>query len=409
MSSELETRLPSRPDRTELIWKRNLIALWIGQFSGVFGFSFVFPFLPLFINRELGVHDQRLLAIYSGVAAGATGFALVIASPIWGRVADRYGRKPMVVRAMVGGSVVVLLIGVVQNVAELVGARFLLGVSSGTISASTALVAAETPPHRVGWALGVLTSGVALGRAFGPLAGGLLATFLPLRWAFIAGAIFLLLATVPVVVMVKERPRAAVPPGGRAKLRLTEPLVVLIVCQALTQFAVSGAQQLIVLRLLILHPAGAVLATALAFGAIGLFTGIGALFYSRLIPLLGYQRIATLAAIAIGATIAGCALSPTVGLLILFTALLGLVYGALAPALASMLGLEAPAFAKATVFGYSASATALGMAAGPLAGGGVAATAGLPVGLYLSAAAMLAVGAVMALRGREPAVPLGGV
>ena len=110
-----------------------------------------------------------------------------------------------------------------------------------------------------------------------------------------------------------------------------------------------------------------------------------------------------------GATIAGCALSPTVGLLVFFAALMGLIYGALAPSLATMLGLEAPPFAKATVFGYSASATALGMAAGPLAGGGVAATAGLPVGLYLSAVAVLAVAAVMALKGREPAVPLGAV
>ena len=225
MTPEPATGLQSGEAGADSVWKRNLAALWLGQFSGVFGFSFVFPFLPLFINRELGVHDHRLLALYSGLATGATGLALVVASPIWGRLADRYGRKPMVVRAMLGGSLTVLVIGVVQNVAELIGARFLLGISSGTISASTALVAAETPPHRVGWALGVLTSGVALGRAFGPLAGGLLATFLPLRWAFIGGALFLLLATVPVVVMVKERPRAAVPPGASAKLRLTEPLL----------------------------------------------------------------------------------------------------------------------------------------------------------------------------------------
>ena len=386
-------------------WKRNLWALWVGQFAGVFGFAFVFPFLPLYLNRELGVHDHRQLAIWSGVATGAAGFGMVLASPIWGRVADRYGRKPMVVRAMLGGSLLVFLIGLVQNAAELVGARFVLGVSSGTTAAATALVASETPPHRVGWALGVLSSGVALGRAFGPFAGGILATLLPLRWAFFVGAFFLLLATVPVVVYVHEGPRAAAPAGGRPKLRLTEPLVVLIFCQGLMQFGIASAQQLIVLRVLILHPAGAVLETGLAFGAIGLFTGIAAIFYSRLIPLLGYQRLSTLAALGMAATIAACGLSPTVGPLIFFTAVMGLVYGALSPALSSMLGLEAPNFAKATVFGYAGSATALGMAAGPLGGGALAAAAGLPFGLYVSAAAVLLVALVMALKGRNPLVP----
>ena len=384
------------------MWRRNLWALWLSQFSGTFGFAFVFPFLPLFLSRDLGVRDHRQLAILAGIATGATGFAMVFASPVWGRVADRYGRKPMVVRAMVGGAVTVFLIGLVQNAAELIGARLLLGVASGTVSASTALVAAETPPHRVGWALGVLSSGVALGRAFGPLAGGVLATFLPLRWAFIAGAVFLAVATIPVILLVKETPRRPAELRSRPRLRLTEPLVVLIVAQALMQFGIAGAQQLIVLRLLVLHPAGVVLESALAFGAIGLFTGIGALTYSRFIPIVGYKRLAGWAALGMAGTIAGCALSPTVGLLILFTALMGLIYGALSPALSSMLGLEAPDFAKATVFGYSFSASALGMAVGPLAGGGLGAAAGLPVGLYLSALAVAAVAVLIAIRGRDP-------
>src|SRR5207253_8670973 len=102
----------------------------------------------------------------------ASGFALAVASPIWGILGDRFGRKPMLLRSMLGGAITVGLIFFVQNPTELIVLRFLQGATSGTVAAATALVAAETPRSRVGWALGVVTSAVALGRAIGPVIGG---------------------------------------------------------------------------------------------------------------------------------------------------------------------------------------------------------------------------------------------
>ena len=125
---------------------------------------------------------------------------MAIASPIWGILGDRYGRKPMLIRSMVGGAITVGLIYFARSPTELLVLRLLQGATSGTVAAATALVAAETPRNRVGWALGVVTSAVALGSAIGPVVGGLAAALLGLRLMFLAGGILLLLSTVPVPV-----------------------------------------------------------------------------------------------------------------------------------------------------------------------------------------------------------------
>src|ERR671934_2359949 len=95
-------------------WRRNLAALWVAQFLALFGFSFNQPFLPLFIHQDLGLADASQLAFWSGLAGGATGVTMMVASPIWGALADRRGRKTMLVRAMVGGAAWVGRAGVVR-------------------------------------------------------------------------------------------------------------------------------------------------------------------------------------------------------------------------------------------------------------------------------------------------------
>ncbi len=119
----------------------------------IFGFSFAFPFLSIFLNKDLGVHSGTDLYVWTAASASASGIALAIASPIWGILGDRYGRKPMLVRSMLGGGITVGLIYFAQNPTELVVLRFLQGLTSGTVAAATALVAVETPRARVGWSL----------------------------------------------------------------------------------------------------------------------------------------------------------------------------------------------------------------------------------------------------------------
>ena len=174
-------------------WQRNLVALWFAEFTAIFGFSFAFPFLSIFISQDLGVAPGRDLDLWTAAAGSVSGLAMAFASPVWGVLGDRYGRKPMLIRSMVGGAVTVGLIFFVQTPVQLVILRFLQGMTSGTVAAATALVAVETPRHRVGWALGVVTSAVALGGAVGPVVGGLAGAAFGLRLVFLGGGILLLI------------------------------------------------------------------------------------------------------------------------------------------------------------------------------------------------------------------------
>src|SRR5262245_3922978 len=223
----------------------------------IFGFSFAFPFRSIFIHQDLGVRTGSDLYLWTAASASASGIALAVASPVWGVLGDRFGRKPMLVRSMVGGALFVGLIYFVQNPTELVLLRFLQGLTSGTVAAATALVAAETPRPRIGWALGVVTSAVALGGAIGPVVGGFAGAVFGLRVVFLVAGAFLLAAVVPVIAIVQETPivRTAGPRVSSLALinqqqGLRRALAVLIAAQGLVGLVTSGAQQLVVLRLL---------------------------------------------------------------------------------------------------------------------------------------------------------------
>src|SRR2546429_274039 len=189
-------------------------ALRFAEFTAIFGFSFAFPFLSIFLNKDLGVHTGTDLYLWTAASASASGIAMAVASPIWGMLGDRYGRKPMLIRSMLGGAITVGIIYFAQNPAELVVLRLLQGATSGTVAAATALVAAETPRSRVGWALGVVTSAVAHGSAIGAVIGGLAPEFLGIRLVFLARGVLLALSPIPVLWVVRAKP---LPPRARPR------------------------------------------------------------------------------------------------------------------------------------------------------------------------------------------------
>lgn len=393
-------------------WRRNLAALWLAEFTAILGFSFAFPFLPLFLHRELHIASGRELAFWSGISAGATGFALALTSPIWGRLADRYGRKPMLVRAMIGGGVSVGLMGLAQSALQLTILRGVQGASSGTVAAATALVATETPPAHLAWALGILNSAISLGNAAGPAAGGLAANIFGLRAIFLGGGLLLLLAMVPVVVVVRESPRRVlrepVPPT-LSVLRAARPgtigaLAVLMVAQAMQQTSFGASQQLVVLRIVELVPNAhdAQSITGIAFAASGIATALAAVTYSRLLRRSNYRTIITIAAALMGLTLLGTALATEPVLLIVAFVLASFVAGSLIPAFGAMIGLETPAVIQATIFGISSSAISAGFGLGPLIAGFVASAAGVRAALGLTSAIALVLAVLLGVLAREP-------
>jgi MFS transporter, DHA1 family, multidrug resistance protein len=140
-------------DREDTYWRRNLAVCLVGSFTTIVAMTLLLPFLPIYVE-QLGVTDRAAIAQWSGIAYGATFFAAALVAPLWGRLADRYGRKLMLIRASLGMAVAMSLIGMAHNVWELVGLRLFAGFAGGYASGSTILVATQTPKARSGLALG---------------------------------------------------------------------------------------------------------------------------------------------------------------------------------------------------------------------------------------------------------------
>jgi len=332
-----------------------------------------------------------------------------VASPIWGVLGDRFGRKPMLLRSMLGGAITVGLIYFAQNPTELLVLRFLQGATSGTVAAATALVAAETPRSRVGWSLGVVSSAVALGGAIGPVVGGIAGSLFGLRLVFLGGGVMLLISLLPVVLIVRESPM--VPPTG-ARLStlallgerpgLKRALAVLVGTQGLVSVCNSATQQLVVLRLLGMVTTGVSTVSGLAFGLSGLASSAAAIGYTRVTARLGYVRTAASAAAMVALAVALVGVAPWASIVVAGVALNGLFSGVIIPATAAMIGLETPHEAQSTVFGFNASSVAFGFFLGPLIGGTVAATSSVEAALLVVAGIALLLAALIATGAREP-------
>ena len=376
----------------------------------IFGFSFAFPFLSIFLHQDLGVPAGRELDLWTAASASASGLAMGIASPIWGILADRYGRKPMLLRSMLGGALTVGLIYFARNPTDLIVLRFLQGATSGTVAAATSLVAAETPRSRVGWALGVVTSAVALGGAMGPVVGGFAAAVVGLRLVFLGGGILLLISLVPVVLLVHEspRPRRAGPRPSTLSLigqrpGLKRALAVLIGAQGLISVCNSATQQLVVLRLLEMMSSGVAAVTGVGFGLAGIASSGAAVFYTSVTRRIGYVRTTAGAAGMVAVAVALIGVAPWVSVVVIAVGLNGLFSGVVIPATASMIGLETPPEAQSTVFGINASSISFGFFLGPLIGGAVAASVSVSAALFVIAAFALGLAALVATGAREPA------
>ncbi len=390
-------------------WRRNLVALWFAEFTAIFGFSFAFPFLSIFISQDLGVSQGHDLDLWTAAAGSVSGLTMAIASPIWGVLGDRYGRKPMLIRSMLGGAITVGLIFFVQTPIQLVALRFIQGATSGTVAAATALVAVETPRQRVGWALGVVTSAVALGSAIGPVVGGLAAAAFGLRLVFLGGGILLLIAMIPVVMIVRESPLK--PPDrsrpGMLALIKQRPgalpsLAILIGAQGLVTVVNTATQQLLVLRLIEMVGRAAATVTGIAFGVAGLTNSVSAIGYTAVTRRIGYVNALTIASMLLAITVAVLVVAPNAVVVVIAVGAAGLLYGAIVPGTAAMIGLETPMEAQSTVFGLNASAVAFGFFLGPLIGGGIAASSNVRDALAVTAGLAMLLAFVITLGAREP-------
>lgn len=196
-------------------WMVTLVIVSIAQAMCTGGISLVFPFLPLYIQTLDGA-DFISPELLAGLVISAPPLMAAITTPFWGRLADQYGRKKMVMRAVLTGAVILFLMGFVKTAFMLIFLRGLQGFTTGIIAANTALVAGECPRERMGFALGTLQVGIFGGVAIGPIFGGILADNYGFQVPFLFTSVMLLLAFLLVTFGVRE---TYVPPTD-AKLDL---------------------------------------------------------------------------------------------------------------------------------------------------------------------------------------------
>ena len=190
--------------RSTIAWKRTVYIIFFAQMISMIGFSSVFPFLPLYI-KTLGTKTAISAEFYAGLAISGQAFTMMIASPIWGFLADQWGRKAMVVRSMLGGGIVLWLMAFARSAEELVLLRMLQGVISGVMGATNALVAAAVPRRYAGYAMGLMQVAIGVGLGLGPIIGGFVADAYGYKAAFYVTGGLLAIAGTVVLLGVEEQ------------------------------------------------------------------------------------------------------------------------------------------------------------------------------------------------------------
>ncbi|MBD3292456.1 MAG: MFS transporter [Armatimonadia bacterium] len=362
-------------------WRRTLYACWFAQLLSIIGFAFVMPFIPFYI-RDLGVTGEAQVAMWSGLVIFAAGITQAIFAPIWGGLADRYGRKIMVNRAMFGGAVVMTLMGFAGNVWHLAGLRFIQGALTGTVVASTTLVASVTPSRRMGYSLGMMQVAVLMGVTIGPWVGGIMADAWGYRVPFYASGGMLLLGGLVVQFLAHENfcaPDAKTAQNhGLRRAFGRKGLLALLATFFMISLAGSFVGPIFPLLVEQVSQTTRIASTAGMLMAIGgLAAGVSALIVGLLGDRVGHKPV--LVGCTLGAALfsAPHAIAQTVGQLIFLRGGTGLMRGGTAPALNAIVGQAVSSDTYGRAFGNTRVAGALGMAFGPLLGGFAAAQLGL--------------------------------
>ncbi|HEY1796128.1 MAG TPA: MFS transporter [Stellaceae bacterium] len=387
-------------------WQQTLWAMVGIQFVMTMAFSMLTPIMPLFLP-ELGVESQGAIDVWAGILSGVTSFIAAFASPLWGRIADRRGRKLMLVRSSLAIGFFTALMGASANVWEFFGARALMGVFAGFSSSAIALVASQVPEGRLGYSLGWLSTGQLVGSLVGPIIGGVLADVTGsyrVPFYITAATIFVALGLVWFGVHEEfTRPsgsgRSRSVAAGLIALVRSPTLLALFFVLLMAQFGVRTVQPIITLYVKEMVgdlPNVATLA-GIAFSITGVANVISAPFLGNRSDQLGYRKVLLIA--LLGATLTTLPQAFTQNYWV-FTAerfAVGLFIGGLLPAANALVGRLVPRSERGTIYGMTSSAMFMGNSLGPLLGGFLAAGLGLRW-VFLMTGAVLALNLVWVYR-----------
>jgi DHA1 family multidrug resistance protein-like MFS transporter len=388
MTTPPSAHRPTDPDQGQPGWNITLYAVWAGQLLALIGFSSRVPFLPFFLG-DLGVPDVAGQTLWSGVINAAGAAAMAITAPFWGILADRYGRKPMLMRGLFGGAVIVALMGFATAPWQLVTLRVAEGCLTGTVAAATALVATSAPKHRLGYALGMVQTAVFAGAAGGPLIGGFLYDLIGPRATFWMAGGMLFTGGVIVTLFARERftpiPRQPKSDLGRwqrfqtsGAFLFSAAMLTMLAAIFVIRMIAMAMQPILPLFVAELAPDNPNVASVagIVLGAAGLTSALAAAWLGRLGDRTGHRRILAISLLAAGLFYLPMAVVRDPWQLAALQALLGVAAGGLIPSANALIAHLTPATRRGAIFGLTAALGGVGGFIGPLLGALLATTFG---------------------------------
>jgi len=378
------------------IWKRNLYVCWVGTFITAIGMSQIAPIMPLYI-RQLGIQNIAAIEQISGIAFGITFIISAIFSPIWGYAADKYGRKPMLLRASLGMAIVIGSMGLAQNVYQLIGLRLLQGAITGYSTACLTLIATQTEKEHVGWAMGVISTASVTGLLLGPLIGGYLDGILGLTFTFFLTGGLMFIVFIITLLFVKEefvREEEKKTLGMKEvwnQIPDTSLILGMFVTTFVLQLAYYSIEPIITVYISQLSKSTANIAfiSGMAFSASGLSCLLAAPRLGKLSDKIGPQKIMFAALIVAGVLFIPEAFVQNPWQLMGLRFLLGFATAGLVPSINALLKRITPEALTGRIFGFNISALYLGAFCGSVFGGQIAAHLGIRYVFFITSSLLL--------------------
>ncbi|MFL2126790.1 multidrug efflux MFS transporter [Latilactobacillus curvatus] len=391
------TNIRQRLFRRRAQWEQNLVVLWFGNFMAGVAFSLIMPFMSLYIDT-LGNFTTAQLSLWSGVTYSITFLVTALISPWWGKIADRRGRKLMLLRASLGLAIVLGAMGLVQNIYELIGLRLLQGFFSGYISNSNALIATSAPQEKSGQALGTLTTGSVSGTLLGPLLGGIIAQATGYRTTFFITGTILFIVFILCLVFVHEDftpvQKGDQVPGRQLIHELKYPhlIIGMFVTTMIIQASNNSISPLLSLyvRQLMHHGNNVALVSGVVAATPGIATLIAAPRFGALGDRIGSDKILLGGLIFAVFVYVPQAFVQNVWQLGALRLLVGVADAALLPQVQTILAKYSPHSSAGRIFSYNQSFQAMGNVAGPLIGSSVSGLFGYS-GVFLSTTVLVIV------------------
>jgi MFS family permease len=356
-------------------WRRNMYVCLFGSFTNMIAMTLLLPFLPVYVE-QLGVKSPAAIVQWSGIAYGITFLGAGFMAPVWGKVADLYGRKLILMRASLGMAISMSLIGVADNVWQLVALRLLAGILGGYASGAIVLVATQTPKSHSGWALGTLSTGVMAGSLLGPLVGGVLPGLVGVRETFFLAGGVIFIAFLATCFLIREE-RA---PGGGLRRKAVKgawamipdrrPVIAMLATAAMLMLANMSIEPIITVYVGTLKSgadvvlmAGVVMAAS-AFGSILAAPRLG-----RLADRIGTWPVIIACLLVTGGLLVPQAFVTDVWQLVMLRFFMGMSLAGLLPCINATIRHNVPDGAAGTILGYGTSAQYAGQVIGPMVGG----------------------------------------